>query len=76
MTTVTFSDGSWVVATPTTPRGRVLTPATNSDADAAQSVIESHLPAGAKLVHAIVTLPEGRGILSCRLDDAQTQVRF
>jgi hypothetical protein len=76
MTTCNFLSGAWSIATPTPPRGRTLSPCTPEQAAACQARVDAHLPAGAELLHAVVTLPEGRGILACAVGGAQKQVRF
>lgn len=51
-------------------------PASPEDADVAQAVYGAHLIDGAELIHAVITLPNIRGIINCRIGGDHKQIRF
>lgn len=54
-----------------------LTPlASIEDASAAQAIYEAHMVEGASLVACDIQLPEGTGIINCRVDGEHRQIRF
>ena len=50
--------------------------ATSEDAAAAQAIYDSHIVEGAALIHAVITLPDGRGIINRRVGNDHQQIRF
>ena len=53
-----------------------LLAATAEDAAAAQALYDQHKIEGADLIAADITLPEGTGIINCRLNGEHKQIRF
>lgn len=56
--------------------GKSIIAATPEDAAAAQAVYDQHCVEGANLISADITLPEGIGIINCRLNGEHKQIRF
>jgi hypothetical protein len=50
--------------------------ASATDAAAAQALYESHRIEGATLIACDIALPEGTGIINCRLGGEHRQIRF
>lgn len=46
------------------------------DAAAAQALYDQHKIEGADLISADISLPEGTGIINCRVDGEHKQIRF
>lgn len=46
------------------------------DALVAQAIYDQHKIEGAKLITADISLPSGKGIINCRLNDEHIQIRF
>ncbi len=57
-------------------RSESLIAAGAEDAAAAQALYDQHKIEGADLIAADITLPEGIGIINCRLVDEHKQIRF
>jgi DNA-binding response OmpR family regulator len=53
-----------------------LIAADTEDAAAAQALYDQHKIEGADLIAADITLPEGTGIINCRLNGEHKQIRF
>ena len=53
-----------------------LIDAEREDAAAAQAIYDQHKIEGADLIAADITLPEGTGIINCRLNGEHKQIRF
>lgn len=57
-------------------RSRSVKPADADDAAAAQIIYDQHKLANATLIAVDVSLPNGHGIINCRVDGEHKQVRF
>jgi hypothetical protein len=57
-------------------RNESLIAANTEDAAAAQALYDQHKIEGADLIAADITLPEGTGIINCRLNGEHEQIRF
>ena len=55
---------------------RSLTDASAEDSAAAQALYVANLPAGAVIIAADLTLPDGHGIINCRVAGEHKQIRF
>jgi hypothetical protein len=51
-------------------------PAFAADEAAAQAIYDQHKIEGAALISCDITLPEGTGIINCRVDGEHKQIRF
>lgn len=49
---------------------------TTQDEDNANAIYESRIPSGAALINAVITLPDGRGIINYRSGNDHQQIRF
>lgn len=57
-------------------KSRSSKPAESSDASAAQALYDQHKLANATLIAVDITLPNGHGIINCRVDNEHKQIRF
>ena len=57
-------------------RNESFTAATPKDAAAAQALYDQYKIEGADIIAADITLPEGTGIINCRLNGEHKQIRF
>lgn len=57
-------------------RNESLIPAEPAEAEAAQAIYDQHKIEGADLISADISLPEGTGIINCRVDGEHKQIRF
>jgi CheY-like chemotaxis protein len=57
-------------------RNESLIDAESEDAAAAQAIYDQHKIEGADLIAADILLPEGTGIINCRLNGEHKQIRF
>ena len=57
-------------------RDQSLIDADSEDASAAQALYDSHKIQNATLIAADISLPDGRGIINCRIDGEHKQIRF
>ena len=57
-------------------RNESLIDADSEDAAAAQAIYETHQIEGADLIAADILLPEGTGIINCRVNGEHKQTRF
>jgi hypothetical protein len=57
-------------------QARSLIDVSAEEAAQAQALYDAHMPEGAGLIAADITLPNGTGIINCRVNGEHTQVRF
>lgn len=57
-------------------RSESLIPAEPAEAEAAQAIYDQHKIEGSDLIAADITLPEGTGIINCRVGGEHEQIRF
>lgn len=57
-------------------RDQSLIDADSEDASAAQALYDSHKIENATLIAVDISLPDGRGIINCRIDGEHKQIRF
>lgn len=59
-----------------TIRGRTLVPASIENATVAQNIYDQHKIVDSVLIAADISLPDGHGIINCRVNNDHKQVRF
>ena len=57
-------------------RARSITDASAEDSAAAQTIYDQHKIEGAEFIDCHITLPDGYGIINCRVGDEHKQIRF
>jgi hypothetical protein len=57
-------------------RVRSITNASAEDSTAAQTIYDQHKIEGAEFIDCHVTLPDGYGLINCRVENEHKQIRF
>lgn len=57
-------------------RARSITNASAEDSAAAQTIYDQHKIEGAEFIDCHITLPDGYGLINCRVGDEHKQIRF
>lgn len=57
-------------------RARSITDASAEDSAAAQTIYDQHKIEGAEFIDCHITLPDGYGLINCRVGDEHKQIRF
>ena len=57
-------------------RARSITNASPEDSAAAQTIYSQHKIEGAEFIDCHITLPDGYGLINCRVGDEHKQIRF
>ena len=57
-------------------RARSITNASPEDSAAAQTIYDQHKIEGAEFIDCHITLPDGYGLINCRLGNEHKQIRF
>jgi hypothetical protein len=57
-------------------RARSITNASAEDSAAAQTIYDQHKIQGAEFIDCHITLPDGYGLINCRVGDEHKQIRF
>ena len=57
-------------------RERSITNASAEDSAAAQTIYDQHKIQGAEFIDCHITLPDGYGLINCRVGDEHKQIRF
>ena len=57
-------------------RARSITNASPEDSAAAQTIYDQHKIDGAEFIYCHLTLPDGYGLINCRVENEHKQIRF
>ena len=57
-------------------RARSITNASAEDSAATQTIYDQHKRQGAEFIDCHITLPDGYGLINCRVGDEHKQIRF